>query len=135
MCRQGSESVGFCWPLLNASKRMQQVIKYLLFYAIALLLLHLLALFNLQTNNGNMWTTYSFSCNKQKVTKEKHVKSRLLRFAVSLTVTRLFQLQKNNGNVKQLHFLQKQKVTKEKQTKSRLLRFAVSLILTSRWRC
>ena len=87
MCRQGSESVGFCWPLLNASKRMQQVVKSLLFNAIALLLLQLLAFFNLQTNNENRRTTYYFSCNKQKVTKEKHVKSRLLRFAVSLILT------------------------------------------------
>ena len=80
MCRQGSE----CWPLLNASKHMKQVVKSLLSNSIALLLLLLLAVFNLQTNNGNMRTTYYFSCNKKKVTKEKHVKSRLLRFDMSL---------------------------------------------------
>ena len=87
MCRQGSESVGLCWLLLNASKRLQQVVKSLLSNATALLLLQLLAFFNLQTNNENRRTTYYFSCNKQKVTKEKHVKSRLLHFAVSLILT------------------------------------------------
>ena len=45
VCRQGSES-GLCWPLLNASKQTQHVVKSLLSKSIALLLLLLLAIFN-----------------------------------------------------------------------------------------
>ena len=45
VCRQGSEG-GWCWPLLNASKQTQHVVKSLLSKSIALLLLLLLAIFN-----------------------------------------------------------------------------------------
>ena len=67
LCWLGS---GLCWPLLNASKQMQHVVKSLLSKSMARLLLLLLAIFNLQTTNGNMLTTYYFSCKNRKSQKK-----------------------------------------------------------------
>ena len=65
VCRQGSES-GLCWLLLNASKQTQHVVKSLLSELMTRLLLLLLAISNLQTTYGNMWTTYYFTCKQKK---------------------------------------------------------------------
>ena len=87
VCKQGSES-GFCWPLLNASKQRQHVVKSLLSKSMTLLLLLLLTISN-SKGLTEMWTIYYFPC-KQNVTTHKWKTSknyRLLRSGVSLTLT------------------------------------------------
>jgi len=85
MCRQGSES-GLCWPLLNASKQTEQVVKSLLSTSMALLILLLLAISNLFETQSFLDIITSITVPLPKPQTMSHMEIRLLSICVSLFV-------------------------------------------------